>query len=564
MQTDPSSGNRHLIQCGSRSLTDAESRYAVCELEGLAVFYAINKCRHYLLGMQQFAIVTDHKPLIGMWAKSLPDIANVRLQRYKEKLTGYNFKIEWREGKTNEIADALSRAPVFPAQEEDTKPDFTDICYAITTLQNNPTDPQLGPMIEAAKTDVDYQQIIKAITKIENPKLLPSNHPGHQISSVWSQLSINETLGLIIVDNQRIFVPKSQRQCILEKLHLAHCGTNKTTWRAKDLYYWRGMSSEIKLMVQNCDICRPFLPSQTQEPIIPGTTATGPMTDVGSDLFQIGHNHYLVMVDRYSGFPFVEKLKSLKTSNITKILKEWFNNFGWPERIRTDNGPQYRSEFDEFCKDFNIIHENSSPYYAQSNGLSEAAVKQMKHLMKKVNENFNEFSTRLLEFRNTQNVSGKSPAQMFFGRRLRSQLPHLPGANDLDIANAKKGAEQRKSCIKDSKNRPGIALPELTIGQKVLTQNPLSNAWENKGVISNIRPSKRSYDVEYDTGQTFIRNRKYLRPITDKQIAVPATPATTSSPNYEKEFPPLQIPALRRSDRIANNKKKVTFGKIIP
>ena len=171
MQTDPSSGNRHLIQCGSRSLTDAESRYAVCELEGLAVFYAINKCRHYLLGMQQFTIVTDHKPLIGMWAKSLPDIANVRLQRYKEKLTGYNFKIEWREGKTNEIADALSRAPVFPAQEEDTKPDFTDICYAITTLQNNPTDPQLGPIIEAAKTDVDYQQNIEATTKLKTPKL---------------------------------------------------------------------------------------------------------------------------------------------------------------------------------------------------------------------------------------------------------------------------------------------------------------------------------------------------------------------------------------------------------
>ena len=143
---------------------------------------------------------------------------------------------------------------------------------------------------------------------------------------------------------------------------------------------------------------------------------------------------------------------------------------------------------------------------------------------------------------------------MFLGRCLRSQLPHLPGANDLDIANAKKGAEQRKSHIKDSKNRPGIALPELTIGQKVLTQNPLSNAWENKGVISNIRPTKRSYDVEYDTGETFVRNRKFLRPIR-KQTAAPATPANPNSTNYDKEFPPLQIPALRRSTRIANKKK---------
>ena len=146
----------------------------------------------------------------------------------------------------------------------------------------------------------------------------------------------------------------------------------------------------------------------------------------------------------------------------------------------------------------------------------------------------------------------------FFGRRLRSQLPHLPGANDLDIANAKKGAEQRKSHMMDSKNKPGIALPELTIGQKVLTQNPLSNAWENKGVISNIRPTKRSYDVEYDSGETFVRNRKYLRPIL-KQTTVPATPTNPNSTNYDEEFPPLQIPALRRSTRIAN-KKKVTFG----
>ena len=271
------------------------------------------------------------------------------------------------------------------------------------------------------------------------------------------------------------------------------------------------------------------------------------------------------MVDRYSGFPFVAKLNSLTTSSIIKILTDWFNTFGWPERIRTDNGPQYRSEFDEFCKNFNIIHENSSPYFAQSNGLSEAAVKQMKHLMKKVNENNAEFSTRLLEFRNTQNISGKSPAQMFFGRRLRSQLPHLPGANDLDIANAKIGAEQRKINMEDTKNQPRTALPELTVGQKVLIQNPLSNVWDNKGKITSIRPNKRSYDVVFDTGKTYLRNRKFLRPINTTPPSAPSTPNSFKLKNYwmakyEEEFPPLK-PALRRSTRIANKNSKVTFGK---
>ena len=561
MQIDPSTGNRHLIQCGSRSLTSPETRYAVCELEGLAILYAINKCRHYLLGMQDFTVVTDHKPLRGMWAKSLADVTNARLQRYREKLTGYNFKIEWREGKTNDIADALSRAPVFPAHEQEAVSDENvDVCCAITTLQNDPFDPQLAPLLNAAKSDTDYQQIINAITNIKDPKKLPNNHPGRQLSSVWTQLSIDTTSGLIIVDGQRIFVPKSQRQNILDKIHSAHCGMQKTIWRAKDLYYWRGMSSEIKLMVQNCDVCRPFLPSQGQEPIIPGISATGPMTDVGSDLFQIGHNHYLVMVDRYSGFPFVERLKSLTTSNITKILKDWFNTFGWPERIRTDNGPQYRSEFDEFCQEFNIIHENSSPYFAQSNKLSEAAVKQMKYLLKKVDEKHEEFLPRLLEFRNTPNISGKSPAQMFFGRRLRGCLPHLPGANDLDIANAKAGAEERKRLMENTEHKPKLTLRELTIGQKVLIQNPLTNKWDNKGRITGIRPNGRSYDILFDSGKAFIRNRKFLRPIQNKEEDAQPKFVPIQS-NYEKEFPALPRSILRRSSRLQNkNSKSVTFG----
>ena len=100
LQVDPFTGNRHLIQCGSRSLTGPESRYAVCELEGLAILYGVTKCRHYLLGIDHFTVVTDHKPLKGVFAKELPDIENARLRRYRERLTGYNFDLSWREGKT--------------------------------------------------------------------------------------------------------------------------------------------------------------------------------------------------------------------------------------------------------------------------------------------------------------------------------------------------------------------------------------------------------------------------------------------------------------------------------
>ena len=50
----------------------------------------------------------------------------------------------------------------------------------------------------------------------------------------------------------------------------------------------------------------------------------------------------------------------------------------------SDNGPQLRVEFKEFCKQRDTHHETSSPYYPRFNRLAESSVKICKHLMKKV------------------------------------------------------------------------------------------------------------------------------------------------------------------------------------
>lgn len=49
-----------LMQCGSRFLQEAEKRYAMIELEALAMIWAVTKCRLFLAGYS-FTIVTDHK-----------------------------------------------------------------------------------------------------------------------------------------------------------------------------------------------------------------------------------------------------------------------------------------------------------------------------------------------------------------------------------------------------------------------------------------------------------------------------------------------------------------------
>ena len=173
----------------------------------------------------------------------------------------------------------------------------------------------------------------------------------------------------------------------------------------------------------------------------------------------------------------------------------------------------YRSEFGEFCKEHSIIHENSSPYYPQSNGLSKSAVKQMNFFLKKGNENLSEFCFSLLEFRNTPNISGKSPSQTFFCHRLRGYLSHLPEANDLDIANAKAGTDHRKYLMKNLELQPAAPLRKLLLNQCALFQDPHTKSWDIKGHITSIRPKGRSYNILLDSGKTVTRNRANLRPI---------------------------------------------------
>ena len=88
-----------LVQAGSRFLSEAESCYAIIELEILAVAWAVIKCKIFLAGLQTFQIITDHNPLIPILnSHHLDEIKNPRLQRLRHRLMAYNFKAVWCKG----------------------------------------------------------------------------------------------------------------------------------------------------------------------------------------------------------------------------------------------------------------------------------------------------------------------------------------------------------------------------------------------------------------------------------------------------------------------------------
>ena len=120
LQQQSPTGKWGLIQAGSRFLTAAESRYAVIELELLAVAWSVLKCKVFLLGVQNFTIMTDHSPLIPILnSHRLDEIENPRLQRLRTRLMAFSYTAVWCKGSTNKAPDALSRSPTEEPQQED-------------------------------------------------------------------------------------------------------------------------------------------------------------------------------------------------------------------------------------------------------------------------------------------------------------------------------------------------------------------------------------------------------------------------------------------------------------
>ena len=143
----------------------------------------------------------------------------------------------------------------------------------------------------------------------------------------------------------RIMVPERAQARVKETLHLAHLGETKTLALARSLYQWPGMVKELKHMVWECKLCERYRISKPAEPLLQTLDAWRPFQQVSVDLAQLNGKHYLVLADRYSGWPKVEQLTYLDTNAIIKTLEGIFETFGIPERIRTDGGPQFRQDF---------------------------------------------------------------------------------------------------------------------------------------------------------------------------------------------------------------------------
>lgn len=109
-------------------------------------------------------------------------------------------------------------------------------------------------------------------------------------------------------------------------------------------------------------------------------------------------------------------------------LRHLFASYGIPEQLVSDNGPQFTSgKFKLFLSSNGVKHILCSPYHPSSNGAAERFVRTFKQALKTARierkTTQEHLANFMLTYRSTPHATtGETPANLFFGRSLRTRL----------------------------------------------------------------------------------------------------------------------------------------------
>ena len=181
-----------------------------------------------------------------------------------------------------------------------------------------------------------------------------------------------------MLKGDRILIFKSMQTKTLEKIHDGHQGSDKCKLRAKTCFLEWHKQRHRQDSAAMCHL------SRTPESLMPHEIPVRPWQIVATDIFYLNRHNYLLIVDYYSKYPFIRKLREFSSKEVIGIIKQIFAEQGVPERLISDNGPHFSSQqFKEFAKGWDFEHIIASPKYPQANGMAERCIQTIKGAIKK-------------------------------------------------------------------------------------------------------------------------------------------------------------------------------------
>lgn len=506
----------------SRSLNSAERNYSTTEKECLAIVWSVNEFRHYLTG-RKFVILSDHRPL--QWLNNVTD-PGARLLRWRLKLNNYDYSITYTPGKTNYVADELSRNG-FCNFIEDNSIFNEALIPSIKALNIN--DPIIDP--DASDDDDGLNDDDDDVVDDDEEEVESFDfHPRADREKITDEVIVTELI-------------KEQHSGPIG----GHRGIN-ATYNAVNIYFIiKGLRKKVINIVRACDTCQRAKYNRQHRalPLIVTTTASFPNEKIAFDVvgpfkFPNGTHFYgLTIQDEFSKLIRFCGIRNCTAEVIAKaFIEEWILNYGLPKYLVSDNGANLCGTVMTFVANyFNISRITTAIAHPQSNASVERAHGRLAEFIRATDKELEESldwesKLRLASFcyNNTVHATtGFSPYYIMFGRhprpitshgRMLDTLPDSYLSNFRDTMNsiwerARNNIITSKELSIERENKKVIRrkVEDFKVGDKVMVESEVFKGKANRTQLVWTGPFEISEVLDHGIR---IRKRNRIGPLINK------------------------------------------------
>lgn len=386
---DDATGKRRIARYGSLLLNERESRYSQAKLELYGLFRALRKNHVYLYG-RKFVVELDAAYVKGML--SSPEQPNAAMTRWVYAILLYTFDIVHVPAAKHVAVDGLSRrkrAEEDESEEEDAE-EWLDDFVGWTEADEDAERKHGGGEDEASKEEDLREELYPGEEGEEwvalGRYLIDFKLPEGLTTDEGSKFH-RKAKGYLVAGGRiwkkgegmprEVVVDATRRERILQENHenLGHKGQQATARRIADRYYWKGMYAQIAKHVRTCNDCQHRDLKRYESPIHPTFPATI-FSKVSVDLVSMppqgGFTCIVLARDDLSGWVEAQALKDKGAKTVAAFLWEMIISRGVvPGQVTTDQGGEFKGEFAEALRRYNIPQIRCSTYHPQANGMLE-------------------------------------------------------------------------------------------------------------------------------------------------------------------------------------------------
>nr|GEW15611.1 reverse transcriptase domain-containing protein [Tanacetum cinerariifolium] len=329
------------IHYASKTMTDAESNYTTTEKEMLAVVYAFERFRSYLI-MNKSIVHTDHSALKYLFAKK---DAKARLLRWVLLLQEFDFKVLDTKGAENLTTDHLSRLENLYENVIDLKEinkTFPLETLSIVTFRGDSSAPWFADFANYHAGNF----IVKVMSSQKKNKFFKDMKHYFWDDPFLFKICTNQVI--------RLCVHGKEALDILEACH-------------------NGPTGDIMVLTlppRRSLMSVSFGPPYTR---IPTSLSKTGIDFMGPFPSSRGNKYILMAVDYLSKWVEAKALPTKDTRVVCKFLKSLFARFGAPRAIISDHGTHFcNDQFAKVMLKYGVTHRLSIAYHPQTSGQVEA------------------------------------------------------------------------------------------------------------------------------------------------------------------------------------------------